>query len=137
MQERLALLEQQLKLLNIKVGEINPFLNIMQKVQKLQTRITGPVSTASNKPKPWFRNPDPYCQALSDANGHLDSLQRLLESHLNNPNFSPSQLGRLINEYETQTQLIDHIADVIRNRKSFRDRMNDQINGFFRKLYRA
>lgn len=79
MQERLALLEQQLKLLNIKVGEINPFLNIMQKVQKLQTRITGPVSTASNKPKPWFRNPDPYCQALSDANGHLDSLQRLLE----------------------------------------------------------
>ena len=137
MEDRLALLEQQLKMLDIKVAEINPFLNIMQKVQKLQTQITGPAQARPSKPKSWFKNPDPYCQALTEANDHLDSLHRLLESHLNNPNFSPNQLGRLINEYETQTKMIDQIADMIRNRRGFRDKLNDKVNALFRKLYSA
>lgn len=78
-------------------------------------------------------NPDRF--RIISLNRQLTSISDVLKEQMASTNRSSVEVGTLINQYDQTISEIEQLADILRNRKSWREKASEAIVKSVRKLY--
>jgi hypothetical protein len=121
LEHRKALLIDKMRQLDEKLNDINPFRNMVQKLNTFGFKETETPHRTPRPSNPWRFIPskrNKLTQEVSNMNGELESLQHILEEQLHDPNFSSLQMGRLINQYDAQLRRTERVMTELQSQRN-------------------
>lgn len=125
LKQRLTLLKTKHRAVQKKLAEINPFQAVYQQVKA--------VFPTGNK-SPWsiFLNKNPLQQEVNALQDQLKTIQTVLETQLHSPNLSPQQIGRLVNEYDSNLKKAERLMAELKQKRHLSNRIQDSLSQWFR-----
>ena len=131
LEQRSSLLQRKVFELDQRISKLNPFQSMYSKLQHWAAS-PGEAST-------WTLIPnakDKLRQEVGAVQQELESLKHILETHLHDPSFSPQQLSRVVNQYDSYLKKAERLSDELRNQKSLHRQFGEHVSSLYQSWQR-
>lgn len=129
LEERAALLRQQILTVDRQLHGLNPFQGVVVGLESIGNWF---------KPKNWCKNlwnQDPLKADMIQTNQEIQAVRNILDEQLHDPMFTAQHLGELVNQYDHLIKHAEALASQLKSRQGWRDTLNDKLQRTIRRYY--
>ncbi len=130
-QQKIEVLETRSQQLKRKIFELDQQLTKLNPLQSMFRNLTS-LGQNGNVKRNWtlIPNPNPLRNEVATINHHLASLTNILDAQLHDPNLTPEQLGRLINQYDHQLRRAEKLREELAQQRSIKHQFGQWMKAF-------